>query len=417
MKEIILPVSKSIGARFLVATYFAGTLPADPFFEDNDDLMVLQRALLTIFSDEEPIDYGDTLLDMHASGTAMRFVTAVCASSVGADYVITGTPRLCNRPMTPLIRVLCEAGAYIKPVGKNETGLYRIVGKRLSGGEFSIEGNISSQFISALLLVAPSWEKGLKLNFTTSLVSKPYIEMTVDLMKRFGIDVLLNDTSVEVKPGKYKEPAGFKVEADWSSASFFYEACVLGAGDIFIQNLINHMESVQGDSVCDNLFQKLGVTTSYTKDGALLKNQEKPLEFIKYDFKDCPDLVLPYAVSCMCRDIKFEFTGISNLRLKESDRVSSLVNESKKLGFYLISTDDSLKWDGLKTEVSEDIVIDTYEDHRVGMSFAVTALKFGKIVIKDPKVVEKSFADFWIELEKLGLRLEWRNDSVIVNKE
>ena len=180
---IHLPPSKSIGSRYLVATYFSGTLPADPIFDENDDLMLLQQALLEVFSDEEPIDYGDSPIDVGSSGTALRFVTAICASSPGADYVITGTPRLMERPMTPLLNILREAGAGIECMGANDNGPYRIIGKNPEGGSFYIPGNISSQFISALMLVAPTWKKGMTLNFTTPLVSAPYIEMTAKLME------------------------------------------------------------------------------------------------------------------------------------------------------------------------------------------------------------------------------------------
>ena len=180
---IELPPSKSIGARFLVATYFNGSLPIDPFFDDNEDLMVLQQALLEILSDEEPIDYGDSQIDVGASGTALRFVAAVCASSPGADYVITGTDRLMHRPMVPLIQLLNETGADVEALGDNGAGPYKIIGNKLKGGDFTIRGDISSQFISALMLVAPSWENGLNLTFSTPLVSKPYVEMTARMME------------------------------------------------------------------------------------------------------------------------------------------------------------------------------------------------------------------------------------------
>ena len=414
MTTINLPASKSIGARFLIASYFAQTLPADPFFDDNDDLMVLQQALLEIYSDEEPIDYGDSPIDVHASGTALRFVTALCASCKGADYVVTGTPRLCSRPMHPLINVLRKAGAKIECLGENETGPYRVSGNHLKGGSFEIEGNISSQFISALMLVAPTWEKGMKLNFTTPLVSKPYLEMTEKLMKAFDIKASLKDDSVIVEHGEYKEPPGFRVEADWSSASFIYEAVALSGKKIMISDLIAPEISMQGDSVTDVIFKNLGVSSQFSSDGAVLDATRDIKEFFEYDFRHCPDLVLPVAVASLCKNVRFRFTGVANLRLKESDRINSLAKESEKLGYILDCTDDCVEWSGKTCNFSTDPVIETYEDHRVAMAFAMAVFKTGEIRISHPEVVEKSFAGFWQQLGKMGVNLSEENNIMTI---
>lgn len=416
MIKIELPVSKSEGARFLVATYFAGTLPADPYFEDNDDLLVLQQALLEIYSDEEPIDYGNTPIDVHASGTAMRLVTAVCASSPGADYVVMGTPRLCSRPMAPLLKVLREAGAEIATLGENGCGPYRVTGKKLKGGEFSIEGNISSQFITALMLVAPTWEEGMTLRFTTPLVSRPYIDMTARLMEQFGIKPELSDEMVTVKPGKYKEPEGIKVETDWSSASFFYEACSMGSGEMLLEALRKPEDSLQGDSVCAELFAKLGVKTDYSEEGVVISEGKEKETYIEKDMKDCPDLVLPYAVACQFSGVKYKFTGVGNLRLKESDRLKSLKEESRKLGFVVETGDDTVEWKGETVRPEDNPLISTYEDHRVAMTFAMAALKTGHIRIEDPDVVEKSFGLFWEQLGNLPLKYSREGNIMLVER-
>lgn len=411
---IQLPPSKSIGARFLVASYFGGTLPADPLFEDNDDLLVLQQALLEIYSDEEPIDFGDSPIDVGASGTALRFVTAVCASSPGADYIINGTQRLMERPMKPLIELLKEGGAEITCLGEEEKGPYKVTGANLKGGEFTIRGDISSQFISALMLVAPSWERGMKLNFSTPLVSKPYIEMTSGLMEKFGIKVKLTDVFVEVPRGRYVEPYGFQVEADWSSASFFYEACALGVKDIFLEKLPSPEDSFQGDSAAVDLFHALGVESIFNKEGVKLNNISFNNDFVKADFKDCPDLLLPFAVACLCKGIKFRCENVAHLRLKESDRLESLRQESNKLGFILKVHDNSIEWNGETGEKDKDIIIDPHDDHRVAMSFAMAALKLGEIKISHPEVVEKSFIDFWNQIPKIGLHCEERDNIMTV---
>ena len=411
-----LPPSKSIGARYMVATYFAGTLPADPLFEDNEDLMVLQQALLEIFSDEEPIDFGDSPIDVGASGTALRFVTAVCASSPGADYVIMGTPRLLQRPMDPLINVLRESGAILEALGENTTGPYRVKGGKIKGGNFEIRGDISSQFISALMLVSPYWEKGMRLTFTTPLVSKPYIEMTAGLMKKFGINLKLTDESVEVPAGNYIEPMNYHVEADWSSASFFYEACALGAQDVEMENLPSPMDSLQGDAVAASLFEKLGVVSSFNRQGAVLKLERKPETKVEVDFKDCPDLMLPFAVACLCSGIHFHFTNVSHLRLKESDRIASLQKEAGKLGFVVKAGENFMEWTGETVEADKDPVIDPHDDHRVAMSFAMTALKFGEVRIAHPEVVEKSFIDFWNQIPQVGLKCSETDGIMTVSK-
>lgn len=400
---IQLPPSKSIAARYLVASFFEGTLPADPIFEDNQDLMVLQNALLEVFSDEEPIDYGDSPIDVGASGTALRFVTAVCASSPGADYVITGTDRLLQRPMVPLLNLLKDAGAGVETLGENNKGPYRVKGAKLEGGDFSIQGDISSQFISALMLVAPVWEKGMKLQFTTPLVSKPYIEMTARLMDKFGIKSSLSDQFVMVPHGRYRIHADFQVEADWSSAAFFYEAAALGIKNVEIQNLLSPEKSLQGDAQADSVFGRIGVSSSFSSKGAVLNPSDSIAEKVEIDFKDCPDLVLPFAVACLCKGIKFKFNNVAHLRLKESDRILSLKNEALKLGFVLTEGDNFIEWEGQTSEAAEDPLIDTYEDHRMAMAFAMAAIRYGKIRIANPQVVEKSFIDFWNQIPKLGL--------------
>ena len=413
---IELPPSKSIGARYLVATYFAGTLPADPIFEDNDDLMVLQEALLEVYSDEEPIDYGDSPIDVGASGTALRFVASVCASSPGADYVITGTSRLMMRPMSPLLKILEEAGAGIETLGEGETGPYRVQGKKLEGGVFYIRGDISSQFISSLMLVAPSWTNGMDLHFTTPPVSKPYIEMTAKLMERFGIKTSLTNEHVIVPNSTYIEPEGFKVEADWSSAAFFYEACSLGTSNIEISQLISPEKSLQGDSVAATLFKEIGVDSSFNDKGCILTDRGNPEKKVIADFKDCPDLMLPFAVACLCKGINFRFENVAHLRLKESDRLESLREEALKIGFVVKLGDNFIEWDGETIERQESPVIATHDDHRVAMSFAMVALKFGEIKIENPRVVEKSFIDFWNQIRNMGLICEESGNIMTVKK-
>lgn len=422
--KIELPVSKSIGARFLVASYFAGTLPADPYFEDNDDLQVMQNVLLTLYADEEEVDYGETPLDVHASGTAMRFVTAVCASTPEADFVVTGTERLCQRPMQPLIETLREAGAVIECRGKDETGPYRVTGAKLKGGDFAIKGNVSSQFISALMLVAPSWEKGMTLNFLTPLVSAPYVKMTAEVMKKFSVNAELTETEVRVPSASYIDPENFKVERDWSSAAFFYEAAALGAQEMLLEGLEAPDKSIQGDSVTADLFAKLGVKTEINADGVIVtrpsssedNEDAKGKEKIVVNMSDCPDLVPAFAVACAFTGHPFRLAGVKNLRNKESDRIEALISQMAKFGCALEAGDDTFECDNPEVKFDEEVTVNTFDDHRIAMAFAMTALKCGKVRIENPETVEKSFAGFWEQLSKTGLRCRMDGNIMVVEK-
>lgn len=409
---IQLPASKSIGARYLVITYFAGTLPADPLFQDNEDLRLLQEALLAVYSDEEPIDYGDTPLDVGASGTGMRFLAAVCASSPGADYVITGTPRLMERPMAPLVNLLNEAGAEIEILGENGCGPYRVKGRKIAGGDFYIPGDVSSQLVSALMLASPSWEKGINLSFTTPLVSRPYVEMTSRIMKNFGVEVFLDDDGVEVRPGNYVDSESFSVESDWSSAAFFYEAASIGKLKIGIENLTKPFESLQGDAVVADIFRSLGVSSEFIKEGALVEGGNEFKEKLELSFRDYPDLFLPVSLACLCSNVRFKFTDISHLRLKESDRIKSLEEEGLKLGFKIHAEENFVEWNGETVYPSDPIEIDPHDDHRVAMAFSMAVFKSGEIRIRNPRVVEKSFPDFWNQLATLGVDCEQSEDII-----
>lgn len=412
MRAIKLPASKSIGARFLVASYFAGSLSRTERFEDCDDLKVIQKALRDLDSSaSRPVT-----LDIHASGTAFRFMAAAAASTPGCDVLLTGTPRLCSRPMTPLLDVLRAAGAEIVAEGENGSGPYRIKGRRLKGGEFGIRGDVSSQFVSALMLAAPSWGGGMTLRFTTPLVSRPYVEMTAAVMRRFGVEVALDEETVTVAPGRYLSPEKFTVEADWSAAGFFYEAASLLKDPVEVSRLESPARSLQGDSATASIFAGLGVASIFHSKGATLENEGSRPGNIEADFSATPDLVPAFAVACCLNGVRFRLTGVHHLRVKESDRLAVMQKELGKLGYLLQTGDDHLAWDGEMCEKESDTVIATYDDHRIAMSFAMAAISLGHIRIADPGVVEKSFAGFWNELPKLGLSVEIENGEATVRR-
>lgn len=415
-RAIHLPVSKSIGARYLVASFFAGTLKDCPEFTDCDDLKVIQKALLSILNKDTSSGAETINLDIHASGTAFRFVTAVAASTPGATFLVTGTPRLCSRPMSPLLDVLRKAGAEIDGLGENGTGPYLVKGMNLKGGDFEIRGDVSSQFISALMLVAPSWENGMRLRFTTPLVSRPYAEMTAEVMRKFGIEVCLSETGVEVKQGAYTAPSGFKVEADWSAAGFFYEAAAFKLTQVNIDGLVSPEESLQGDAATAKFFEKLGVVSRFGEEGARIMRYEELPDYLEADLTDNPDLAPAFAVACVFNASRFKFTGVRNLRLKECDRLAAIQTEFDKLGYPIDVSDDTIEWRGGAWSVDSP-VIETYDDHRIAMAFAIAALRLSEIRIKCPDVVNKSFEDFWNQLPKLGLTCRREGDIMIVKQE
>ncbi|MDE5875506.1 MAG: 3-phosphoshikimate 1-carboxyvinyltransferase [Muribaculaceae bacterium] len=414
--SVSLPYSKSIGARYLVASYFAGTLGACRRFDDCDDLRVIQQALLDLLFNKEWLEPGEPPLDIHASGTAFRFVAAVAASTPGADFLLTGTPRVCSRPMQPLLEVLRQAGASIEARGENGTGPYRIIGRRLRGGDFEIRGDVSSQFISALMLAAPTWKGGMRLRFTTPLVSRPYAEMTAAVMKDFGIGVRFSDTSVEVAEGDYLAPRDFKVERDWSAAGFFYEAVAVNSTrSIKMDGLLPPDKSLQGDSATAKIFAKLGMETDFGDGWAGVYAGWHDPDYIEADMTDTPDLVPALVCACIGRGKRFRLTGVRNLRIKESDRLEALRREMLKLGYHLDVEEDAIEWTGGAYGV-ESRDIETYDDHRIAMAFAILALRGGRFRIHHPEVVEKSFEDFWNQLKRLGVECRREGEWMEVEK-
>lgn len=423
-KPITLPASKSIGARFLAASYFADTLQDCPTFGDCDDLRVIQRALLRLDSvrknggqnHPDANDQAYYKLDIHASGTAFRFMAAIAASTPETASLLTGTPRLCSRPMAPLLDVLRQAGASIESLGENGTGPYRIKGATLTGGSFSIRGDVSSQFISALMLASPTWKGGMDLRFTTPLVSRPYAEMTARVMRDFGIDVELSENGVKVKEGKYIAPAGYRVEADWSAAGFLYEAATLRKDPIEIEGLVSPEVSMQGDSATAEIFKLLGVTSDFTDKGATIQTSTPAPQELNLNMTHNPDLVPALMTACALNNCRLRLTGVKNLRLKESDRLGVMQAELKKLGYVISIGEDHIEWQGKKEAPEKDPLIATYDDHRIAMAFAMAALRIGQIRIENPDVVEKSFASFWEVLPHLGLHCRREKDVMVIKR-
>ena len=349
---------------------------------------------------------GAAIIDIGATGTAMRFLTAYLAITSG-ETVLTGSKRMQQRPIGILVEALRTLGADISYVNNEGYPPLRIKGKSLRGGEVEIEAGVSSQYISALLMIGPCLAEGLTLHLKGAIASRTYIELTLDLMRHYGATAEWCDgQTIRITPGGY-EDRPLTVEGDWSGASYWYELAAIAAHcghevEILLRGLTAN--SKQGDRVVAEMFAPLGVTTEYIEGGARLVNSELRTQKseLKMDFTHCPDIAQTLAVTCCLLGVPFTFEGIHSLRIKETDRVAALITELRKLGYVLRTEGDKrLVWDGERTEPSASPTIVTYDDHRMAMAFAPAALCHEGLTIENPEVVSKSYPGFWKDLEQL----------------
>jgi len=392
--SVKLPASKSISNRVLILNALSYSPYEITNLSDSDDTNVMVEALN---SNNRDFDIG-------AAGTAMRFLTAFLSKIVG-EWTITGTERMKNRPIKLLVDALHSLGSRIEYMEKEGYPPLRIFGSALQGGEITLSGGVSSQYISALLMIAPCMEKGLMLHLEGKIISTPYINLTIQLMKQFGVDVIWNKQTIKVLPQEYK-PQPFTVESDWSAASYWYQIAALSPQPkIELTGLFKN--SLQGDSEVAGLFSQLGIGTTYTKQGILLKKNGNITKKLIYDFVNEPDLAQTLVVTCVLLDIPFRFTGLQSLKIKETDRMEALKTELRKLGYLITDSHDSLlEWNGERCEPEQHPVISTYEDHRMAMAFAPVALvRQDGIEIADPGVVTKSYPNFWEDLKSAGFVL------------
>jgi len=389
--NIPLPASKSISNRALILSALAYSPYEIQNLSDCDDTSVTIKAL----------DSNDTTFDIGAAGTAMRFLTAFLSKTVG-EWVITGSDRMKQRPIKLLVEALNKLGARIEYMEKEGFPPLKIYGSALTGGEIHLNGGVSSQYISALMMIAPYMQKGLKIILEGEVISVPYIHMTMSMMKEFGVNISFKNNIIDIQPQTY-HPIYYKVESDWSAASYWYEILSIhGKGEIFLDGL--NRNSYQGDSKVAELFELLGVQTVYQQEGVLLSANNNYVEKFEYDFVNQPDLAQTFAVTCCLKNIPFFFKGIQSLKIKETDRVAALITELGKLGYVLHEpAEGQLEWTGIKKQVeSKDDIpsITTYEDHRMAMAFAPVALT-RPVIIEHPEVVSKSYPDFWEHFEAI----------------
>lgn len=344
------------------------------------------------------------LLDVGAAGTTMRFLTSYLATKMGTR-ILTGSDRMKKRPIGILVNALRELGAEIEYFEEEGFPPLKIIGKQLKGGEIEMDGNVSSQFISALLLVSPELQNGLVIKFKGEVTSRPYINMTLKMMEEFRVYGQWQGNSISVSKQNYhkksEEDYTYKVEGDWSAASYWYAMVALSAeADLTIKGLKH--PSLQGDAILADVFTFFGVKTEYIPDGIRITKNRIKDEHFGFDFSDCPDIAQTVAVVVSALNIPALFNGLHTLRIKETDRIQALKTELKKVGTEVeILNDNSIKISPTSL-IPSPSSIQTYEDHRMAMAFAALAMKLNEISIEDPGVVKKSYPNFWNDLKSLG---------------
>lgn len=417
--SIQLPASKSISNRALILHSLAQSNIVPYNLSDCDDTRVMIRAL----------NETSEQIDILAAGTAMRFLTAYLSVTPGTR-TITGTKRMQQRPIRILVDALRKLGAQIEYTANEGFPPLRITGTELKGEEISLAGNISSQYISALLMIGAMLPKGLRLHLTGDIISRPYINLTLQLMRDFGAKAeWTSENSITVHPGGYQE-VPFTVESDWSAASYWYQMVALQGiknkkiekqekgsfntstyPEIELLGLFSH--SYQGDSRGAEVFSKLGVRTEYTVHGIKLTSIGVPVARLVEDFVDIPDLAQTFVVTCCLMNIPFRFTGLQSLKIKETDRIIALITELRKLGYVVRSEQDSiLSWDGERCPAEAEPVISTYEDHRMAMAFAPACLILPQIQIDEPQVVSKSYPSYWESLQEAGFKVSLKPKKI-----
>ena len=394
--EIKLPLSKSISNRVLLINALAGNKGTIKSVAQCDDTDAMKAALS---SSDETINIG-------AAGTAMRFLTAYFAVSEGRVVILDGSERMRQRPIKALVDALNSCGASISYLGAEGYPPLKIEGRRLKGGAITLDGSISSQYVSALLMVAPCMESGLALTLEGDVVSRPYIDMTLSLMKEWGVDSEVDGTTFKVPDSRYV-PIEYSVEADWSAASYWFEIAAFSFGDIKLDGL--KPKSLQGDSRVAKLFGNFGIEAEWddAEGLELVASPDITPRFIA-DLSEQPDLAQTLVVTCCALNIPFHITGLATLKIKETDRLSALCGELRKLSFLIECENDSeLSWTGQRVPVTaEEVAIDTYKDHRMAMAFAPVAFFLPGLIIKDAGVVTKSYPEFWDDMRKAGFTIQ-----------
>jgi 3-phosphoshikimate 1-carboxyvinyltransferase len=368
---------------------------------DDSEVMVDTLQKLKI------INQKSLIIDVHHAGTAMRFLTAFFAIQEGAEVILTGSSRMQERPIQILVDALNQLGAEITYIEKEGFSPIKIVGKKLIQSKVSLPANVSSQFVSALLLIAPKLENGLELTLEGAITSRPYIQMTLDLLGEIGVETSFVNNSIKIHPKPFIESSkSIHVESDWSSASYIYSIVALSeiGTEITLSNFKKN--SLQGDSVLVEIYKNFGVETVFNSDNSIKisKNSNFKPDTINFNLISSPDIAQTIAVTCFGLGIECKLTGLHTLKIKETDRLEALKNELTLLGASVQITEDSISIQGFPNIELNNAIIKTYQDHRMAMAFAPLAIKM-PLTIANADVVSKSYPAFWSDLKILGFQV------------
>ncbi|WP_028377549.1 3-phosphoshikimate 1-carboxyvinyltransferase [Leeuwenhoekiella sp. MAR_2009_132] len=391
--EVRITGSKSESNRLLLLQALYGNFEINNL-SNSDDSEVMQKALAST----------EKTIDIHHAGTAMRFLTAYFAAYEGRETLLTGSQRMKERPIGLLVEALRSLGADITYVDAEGFAPLLIKGKRLTKNKVSLAANVSSQYISALMMVGASFENGLEIELLGKITSVPYIEMTRSLLTQLEIESSFEDQLIRIAPAQNVTVAQMTVESDWSSVSYYYGLVALSETAKLTLSSYKK-ESLQGDAVLAELYTKLGVKTTFLEHSIILeKEKDAQLKHISFDLANSPDIAQTIAVTCFGLGISCDLTGLHTLKIKETDRLEALKAELSKLGATIEVTDKSLHLNAGGTCV-ENVTIKTYQDHRMAMAFAPLALKV-PIIFEDAEVVNKSYPDFWADFRGLGFKID-----------
>lgn len=392
--EVNLSGSKSITNRLLLINAIGELNLNIENISTSEDSTLLQNAFKLIKNNNK------ATININHAGTSMRFLTAYLSITAG-EWVLTGSERMKQRPIKPLVDCLIELGANIEYLEEDGFPPLRIIGRQLVGGQVSIRGDVSSQFISALILIAPSLSNGLSIKLNGEIVSRPYLDMTLKLLSEFGIQHYETSDHLKVYQGNYEKKEDlFVIESDWSSASYYYELAALSE-NCDIQLNYFQKNSIQTDSNVVWIYDQLGVNTTFNAKGIRLTKKPIEQKSLNLDFTEYPDLAQTLAATCVGLCIPFDFRGLQTLRIKETDRIEALKTELEKFGAVLQSTNSTLK---MIPDVNQpdNLDIETYHDHRMAMCIAPLALRYKGICIKNSEVVAKSYPEFWRDMESIA---------------
>lgn len=394
--SIVLPGSKSVANRALIIHALAYSPYPIENLSDSDDTRVMEKVF----------NSNTNYFDIGHAGTAMRFLTAFLSQIVG-EWTLTGSDRMKQRPIGILVDALNKLGARIEYLENEGFPPLKIYGSHLKGCVLELDGSVSSQYISALLMIAPTIEGGLTLRLKNKITSRPYIDMTLKLMEQFGVKSVWKGNEIRIAEQSYKARP-FSVEADWSGASYWYEMAVM-ADNVDVELIGLTTESLQGDAQIAKWFQELGIDTVATEKGSRLVKNGKPLpKNLNLNFIENPDVAQTFAVLCVMKQIPFHFSGLETLKIKETNRIAALQDELAKFGAQITEpAHGELSWDSTfpleKQAIPE---IETYHDHRMALAFAPACQIYGPVAILDPMVITKSYPNYWEDLKKVGFEVK-----------